>query len=109
MEHGAELIVNLSASPFSLGKLNVRRQMIGALARTFRVPICYCNAVGGNDQLVFDGNSFAVNRDGELIAQLTGFAEAEAIVETESTAAIEVTPRAWQADLLDTLTLGLSD
>lgn len=109
VEHGAELIVNLSASPFSLGKLNVRREMIAALARTHHVPICYCNAIGGNDQLVFDGNSFAVNRNGELIVQLAGFTEAETIVETEHGAPIAIQPREWQADLLDTLTLGVRD
>ncbi|MGI8820635.1 MAG: NAD+ synthase [Chthoniobacterales bacterium] len=109
VEHGAELIVNLSASPFSLGKLNVRREMIAALARTHRVPIAYCNAVGGNDQLVFDGSSFTINRHGELIAQLPGFTEAEAVVETEAAPAIQVPPNEWQADLYATLSLGLSD
>jgi NAD+ synthetase len=109
VEHGAEIIVNLSASPFSLGKLNIRRQMIAALAQTFRVPICYCNANGGNDQLVFDGNSFAVNRNGDLIAQLPGFTEAEAVVDIDSTDVLKTVPREWQADLMDTLTLGVSD
>ena len=109
VEHGAELIVNLSASPFSLGKLNVRRQMIAALAQTHRVPICYCNAIGGNDQLVFDGNSFAFDADGEVIAQLVGFTEAEAIVDTETAQPIASKEREWQADLYDTLTLGLRD
>ena len=46
---GADLIVNLSASPFSLGKLSVRREMVATLARTHQRPIVYCNAVGGND------------------------------------------------------------
>jgi NAD+ synthase (glutamine-hydrolysing) len=109
VEHGAEVIVNLSASPFSVGKLGVRRKMISALARTFQVPICYCNCVGGNDQLVFDGNSFAFNRSGELIAQLRGFVEAEAIVDTDSTAVVVAPERAWQSDLYETLTLGLRD
>jgi NAD+ synthetase len=109
VEHGAELIVNLSASPFSLAKLDVRRKMISALARTFKVPICYCNCVGGNDQLVFDGNSFAVNRNGDLIAQLLGFVEDSAIADTESTSVVVAPQRAWQSDLYETLTLGLRD
>ena len=61
--------------------------MVAALARTYRRPICYCNAVGGNDQLVFDGNSIAVNAAGELIAQLAGFREDERVVDTESSVA----------------------
>src|SRR5204863_4188936 len=73
VEQGAEVILNLSASPFSLGKPGIRREMVAALARGHGRSICYCNAVGGNDQLVFDGNSIAVNRAGELIAQLPAF------------------------------------
>jgi len=70
VEQGAELIVNLSASPFSLHKPWIRLEMVGALASTYQRPIFYCNAVGGNDQLVFDGNSIAVDSTGKLIAQL---------------------------------------
>ncbi len=84
VEQGAELILNLSASPFGLGKPAVRREMVATLARTYSRPICYCNAVGGNDQLVFDGNSIAMNSKGELIAQLPAFRAAEEIVETET-------------------------
>src|SRR6476659_845990 len=80
VEQGAEIILNLSASPFSLNKPAVRREMVAALAQAHKRPIFYCNAAGGNDQLIFDGNSFAVNAGGELIAQLTGFATAEQIV-----------------------------
>ena len=59
IEQGAQIIVNLSASPFTLHKPAIRHEMVGALARAYRRPICYCNAVGGNDQLLFDGNSIA--------------------------------------------------
>src|SRR5438105_3610803 len=57
VNQGAEIIVNLSSSPFSLHKPAIRYEMVAALARAYQRPICYCNAVGGNDQLVFDGNS----------------------------------------------------
>src|ERR1700682_6236986 len=89
VENGAEIIVNLSASPFGLHKPAVRHEMVGALARAYQRPICYCNAVGGNDQLVFDGNSLAVNSSGALIAQLKSFCEDEAIVDTETRSTIE--------------------
>src|SRR5436853_714677 len=82
VEQGAEVIVNLSASPFTLNKPSIRREMVGALARTYGRPICYCNAVGGNDQLLFDGNSIAINASGDLIAHLASFSEHEAIVDT---------------------------
>jgi NAD+ synthetase len=109
VQQGAQVIVNLSASPFSLGKLEVRRQMVASLARMHQLPICYCNATGGNDQLVFDGNSFAVDRGGEVIAQLPGFVEAEAIVDTDARETIELSTRDRSEDLFDALTLGVCD
>jgi len=109
IEQGAEIIVNLSASPFSLHKPAVRREMVGALARAYQRPICYCNAVGGNDQLIFDGNSIAVNAAGELIAQLASFQEEEAIVDTDSTSVIEFREGKTPEELFAALSLGLHD
>ncbi len=109
VEQGSELILNLSASPFNIGKPGVRREMVGSLARTYSLPICYCNAVGGNDQLVFDGNSIAVDRNGDMLAQLPGFREAEIIVDTESASKISYQPREVSADLFDALSLGVRD
>src|SRR5713226_3294510 len=109
IEQGAEIIVNLSASPFSLHKPAVRREMVGALARAYQRPICYCNAVGGNDQLVFDGNSIAVNSSGELIAQLPGFCENESVVDTDKARATEFYESKTPVDLFAALSLGVRD
>ena len=109
VEQGAEVIVNLSASPFSLGKPVARREMVASLARTHGLPICYCNVVGGNDQLVFDGNSFAVNSRGELIAQLPGFREANVVLDMEASAVVSPEGRETSADLRDALSLGVRD
>jgi len=109
VEKGAELIVNLSASPFGLRKLGTRREMVGALARRHERPIVYCNVVGGNDQLVFDGSSIAFNRAGELIAQLPSFQSAEAIVETDATGAVALEPFDPMAELYGALSLGVRD
>ena len=109
IEQGAEIIVNLSASPFTLHKPAIRREMVGALARAYQRPICYCNAVGGNDQLVFDGNSIAVNASGELIAQLPGFREEEAIVDTDATSVIEYREGKTTEELFAALSLGVRD
>ena len=108
-ERGAELIVNLSASPFGLGKLARRREMVADLARRHRLPIVYCNVVGGNDQLVFDGSSIAFNQSGELIAQLPSFASATAIVQTDTAAAIRLAPVDPMAELHGALSLGVRD
>jgi predicted amidohydrolase len=68
IDQGAQIIINLSASPFALGKSQRRFEMLSGLAGTHRVPIFYCNAVGGNDQLIFDGNSLAIAADGSMLA-----------------------------------------
>src|SRR6266403_1159920 len=109
IERGAEIIVNLSASPFTLHKPAIRREMVGALAHAYQRPICYCNAVGGNDQLVFDGNSIAVNASGELIAQLASFREEEAIIDTDAASAIEFREGKTPEELFAALSLGLRD
>jgi NAD+ synthetase len=109
VEQGAEIILNLSASPFSLNKPAIRREMVAALARAHNRPICYCNAVGGNDQLVFDGNSIAVNAAGQLTAQLPPFRTAEEIVETDASSPVQLEEREVSADLFDALSLGVGD
>jgi len=67
--------INLSSSPFWHGKRAVRRQMLAAIARRDGVPVLMCNQVGGNDSLIFDGSSLAIDAQGELIAQANSFAE----------------------------------
>src|SRR5438874_4806026 len=109
IEQGADLIVNLSASPFTLHKPAIRYEMVATLARTYKRPIFYCNAVGGNDQLIFDGNSIAVNSSGGLIAQLPAFREHEQIVNGDSTAALEFREKSTPEQLFDALSLGLRD
>ena len=109
VEQGAEIILNLSASPFRLGAPACRLEMIATQARTYKRAICYCNAVGGNDQLVFDGNSIAVNASGNLIAQLGAFREDEKIVDTDSSLAIEFHEGKMPEQLFAALSLGLRD
>ncbi len=70
---GVDLVVNLSASPYTLGKQQLRETMLGHCASRFNLPIIYTNQVGGNDDLIFDGNSFALNHNGEMICRLPGF------------------------------------
>jgi len=109
VEQGAEIILNLSSSPFRLGAPACRLEMIAAQARAYRRPICYCNVVGGNDQLVFDGNSIAVNASGNLIAQLAPFRGDEKIVDTNSAAVIQFHERKTPEQLFAALSLGLHD
>ena len=75
VEQKIDLLLNLSASPFHLGKPAQRRAMIAAVAANAGVPVVYCNSVGGNDQLVFDGHSLVADAAGEIAAELAGFDE----------------------------------
>src|SRR6266498_3537315 len=109
VEQGAEIIVNLSASPFRLGAPACRLEMIAAQARTYQRSICYCNVVGGNDQLIFDGNSIAVNASGNLIAQLAAFREDAKVVDTDSTDAIKFHEVKTPEQLFAALSLGVRD
>jgi NAD+ synthetase len=109
IDQGAQLILNLSASPFTLQKPAIRYEMVATLARTYKRPIFYCNMVGGNDQLIFDGNSIAVNSTGALMARLPGFSEQEQIVDTDSTNTIEFREPPPAEQLFNALSLGLRD
>jgi NAD+ synthase (glutamine-hydrolysing) len=72
---GAGLVVNVSASPYSMGKPALRERMLGAAARGHGAPIAYVNQVGGNDALLFDGGSMLVGRDGAVLARAPLFEE----------------------------------
>jgi NAD+ synthetase len=109
VEQGAEIMVNLSASPFRLGAPACRLELIAAQARLYQRPIFYCNAVGGNDQLVFDGNSIAVNAAGNLIAQLAAFREDYQVVDTDSAATFDFHKCKTPEELFAALSLGLRD
>ena len=72
---GGDFLLNISASPFWIGKRELRRDMLAALARHHRVAVAMCNQVGGNDSLVFDGSSIVLNPQGQVIAQAKSFEE----------------------------------
>jgi len=109
VDQGAEIIVNLSASPFRLGAPACRLEMVAGQARAYQRPICYCNDVGVNDQLIFDGNSIAVNKSGNLILQLAAFREDEKVIDTDSAAAIEFYEHKTPEQLFAALSLGVRD
>jgi len=75
MRQNPAIHINLSSSPFWHSKRDVRRGMLTAIARRDGIPVLMCNQVGGNDSLIFDGSSLAINGQGELIAQAKSFEE----------------------------------
>jgi NAD+ synthase/NAD+ synthase (glutamine-hydrolysing) len=72
---GGNFVLNISASPFWIGKRELRRDMLASIAKQNKVPVVMVNQVGGNDSLVFDGSSIVLNREGEVIAQGRSFEE----------------------------------
>jgi NAD+ synthase/NAD+ synthase (glutamine-hydrolysing) len=72
---GGNFVLNISASPFWLGKRELRRDMLAAIAKNQKVPVAMVNQVGGNDSLVFDGSSLVIAPDGQVIAQAKSFEE----------------------------------
>lgn len=105
---GASVILNLSSSPFSVGKPALRRAMVTELALQYRIPFFYCNAVGGNDELIFDGNSFVINKEGATVARLASFGEQIAVVESDAPAIVEA-GMAPEEEIFRALVLGVSD
>ncbi len=85
---GAELLVNISASPFHVGKDREREEMLVARARDNVCFVAFCNAVGAQDELVFDGHSVVLDDDGRVLARAPGFEEALLVVDVEPRAAI---------------------
>jgi len=75
IQAGGNFVLNISASPFWIGKRELRRDMLASIARQHKVPVVMVNQVGGNDSLVFDGSSLVLNAEGEVIAQGRSFEE----------------------------------
>lgn len=87
---GAQVLINLNASPFHRGKQSQRTAQVSALARTHALPILYVNQVGGQDELVFDGGSFAVDARGDIQNRAIEFAEVMVSVEIETSPELSV-------------------
>src|SRR5579863_5074930 len=83
---GGRVLISINASPYHMGKRAQRAEIFTATARHFRVPIIYVNQVGGNDQLLFDGTSFAMNPEGEIIACAASFEEDLVLMDTATLA-----------------------
>jgi NAD+ synthase (glutamine-hydrolysing) len=81
---GGNLVLNISASPFTVHKRDVRKKMLQAIAADFKVPVVMCNQVGGNDSLIFDGSSLVIGADGRVLAQAKSFEEDLVMFDTEA-------------------------
>jgi NAD+ synthase/NAD+ synthase (glutamine-hydrolysing) len=75
IREGGNVVLNISASPFWIGKRELRHDMLASIARQHKVPVAMVNQIGGNDSLIFDGSSIVLNAEGETIAQARSFEE----------------------------------
>jgi NAD+ synthetase len=106
---GAGYIFNISASPWHVGKEKLRYEMLASLARKSQRPIVLCNLVGGNDELIFDGDSLVFNAAGELIARGKSFEEDFILVDTEKAPPIHPASVSNEENVYKALVLGLRD
>lgn len=110
--HCVRAIINLSASPFNVGKQRLREAMLGSLAAKHGVPLVYVNQCGGNDDLVFDGRSVVLDPRGHVAARLPGFQPAVAVVDLNALAplpAAEAQPDSPEAEAWAALVCGTRD
>ncbi|MDB9510223.1 NAD+ synthase [Kamptonema animale CS-326] len=112
---GADLVVNLSASPYSVGKRKLREAMLRHSVTRYEKPIIYANQIGGNDDLIFDGSSFALNRLGEVVCSLTAFESDFVLLEYDETQRdllpnlIKPVPESSDGEIWEALVLGVRD
>jgi NAD+ synthase (glutamine-hydrolysing) len=112
---GVDIVVNLSASPFVNDKQSLRERMITHAAKQNDCPIVYVNQVGGNDDLIFDGQSLAVNRAGELMSRAAAFSLDLQIVDFDQanrdlrSGVIAPRPTLAEAEIWEALVLGVKD
>jgi len=108
-----DLMVNLSASPWNFGKGGVRQTLVTDAARAIGCPVAYVNAVGGNDELIFDGRSLVSDPAGRVLTGMAAFSEELAVAETGPAPAVSLLSPTFEqpemADIHAALTLGLRD
>lgn len=108
-DKGVDCLVNLSSSPFYMGRQEMRYQLLKKVATTISAPVFLVNSVGGNDSLLFDGHSMAVTKEGKLAAMGRGFEE-DLLIEDLSMMGQEIALKVDLAsDLFHALTMGLKD
>ena len=108
-ETGADIIINISASPFGDDRLTERSKLIKAKAQKTSLPFVYCNMVGSQDELIFDGQSLVYGQDGNLIAKGKAFEEDILIVDLKETNQINLPNMKREESLYKALILGVKD
>jgi len=108
-ESGAEIIINISASPYRVDRLIDRCQLIQSKAKDNSIPYVYCNLVGAQDELIFDGQSLAYNKYGQLIVQGKAFEEEIVMVDLDLNKPVDLKVLEREESIYSALVLGVKD
>ena len=108
-EKGAEVLINISASPFHVGKLKERIDFIRIKSKRFNCPLIYCNLIGAQDELVFDGSSCILNADGDILKILSRFNECIDTINLNEANIIDYVEAPEEEEIFEALSLGLRD
>lgn len=104
-----DILINLSASPWHTGKQDARLAILRNVVKKIECPVCYVNSIGGNDELVFDGRSLSMNRNGTVVAQSNAFDESLEVHDLSDSIEISERQESTESDLEKALVLGLRD
>ncbi len=106
---GAELIINISASPYHENKINERLEHVSLKAKQLKLPFIYCNMIGGQEELIFDGSSFVISKEGFLVSQAQSFIEDLKIVNLNSNKKNVPSSMCYEEEIFNALCLGVKD
>lgn len=108
---GADLLINISASPYAAGKIDRRIDMLQRRAESFETPLLYCNLVGGQDELIFDGSSVAIDQNGDIIHRMESFKEQVHVIDLSDNSNTEKTSNSLsdEAELYQSLVMCTRD
>ncbi len=104
-----DLLINIAASPFVMGKISQRQHNFGLICRKYSTPLLYCNQVGGQDSILFDGSSMALDNQGRICTQASSFVEDMLLVDVDQ---LQPTPQQTSNDesqVVDALVMGCRD
>ncbi len=108
-EDELDFMINIAASPYTLGKDKTRIRDFGSICRKYQTPLLYCNQVGGQDSLLFDGGSFVLDQGGALCGQAASFQEDLLLVDTDRLVKMDAAPTSDLQQVYDALVMGTRD
>ncbi len=113
VENGAELLIVINASPYHIGKFNLRKELISGKSKYLSVPIVYVNMVGGLDEITYDGQSFITNQFGQIIFKAASFKEDNCTVELNLEQELPIEGKSydvdWREEVLEAMQLNMYD